>query len=93
MSYRLYRPSFLARTWTARRSYASQTPGTPIWEVFNRKAKHEQKDRAARNVEESRKVDYIKDEVAMRLCERLLVSFTIQPTNPFKYGLIMTTRT
>jgi hypothetical protein len=43
-------------------------------EVFNRKTKHLQKDRAARNVEESRKVDYLKDEVAMRLCERLLVS-------------------
>jgi NADH dehydrogenase [ubiquinone] 1 alpha subcomplex assembly factor 5 len=44
-------------------------------EVFNRKVKHLQKDRAARNVEESRKVDYLKDEVAMRLCERLLVSY------------------
>ena len=43
-------------------------------EVFNRKAKHLQKDRAARNVEQSRNVDYLKDEVAMRLCERLLVS-------------------
>lgn len=32
-----------------------------------------QKDRAARNVEQSRQVDYIKDEVAKRLCERLLV--------------------
>ena len=42
-------------------------------EVFNRKAKHLQKDRAALNVDESRKVDYLKDEVAMRLCERLLV--------------------
>jgi len=42
-------------------------------EVFNRKAKTMQKDRAALNVEEGRKVDYIKDEVAMRLCERLLV--------------------
>lgn len=42
-------------------------------EVFNRQTKHLQKDRAARNVEESRKVDYLKDEVAMRLCERLLV--------------------
>ncbi|KAJ5728485.1 hypothetical protein N7493_004815 [Penicillium malachiteum] len=54
------------------RSYASQTPGNPMLEVFNRKTKHLQKDRAARNVEESRKVDYLKDEVAMRLCERLL---------------------
>lgn len=42
-------------------------------EVFNRKTKQLQKDRAAMNVEESRKVDYLKDEVAMRLCERLLV--------------------
>ncbi|KAJ6018865.1 hypothetical protein N7499_009953 [Penicillium canescens] len=54
------------------RTYASQTPGNPMLEVFNRKTKHLQKDRAARNVEESRKVDYLKDEVAMRLCERLL---------------------
>ena len=70
----LFRPSALARrTFTAARSYASQTPGNPMLEVFNRKTKHMQKDRAARNVEESRKVDYIKDEVAMRLCERLLV--------------------
>jgi NADH dehydrogenase [ubiquinone] 1 alpha subcomplex assembly factor 5 len=56
------------------RTYASQTPGNPMLEVFNRKVKHLQKDRAARNVEESRKVDYLKDEVATRLCERLLVS-------------------
>ncbi|KAJ5239960.1 Methyltransferase type 11 [Penicillium chermesinum] len=54
------------------RTYASQTPGNPMLEVFNRKTKHLQKDRAAQNVEESRKVDYLKDEVAMRLCERLL---------------------
>lgn len=58
---------------TSVRTYASQTPGNPMLEVFNRKTKHLQKDRAARNVEESRKVDYLKDEVAMRLCERLLV--------------------
>lgn len=55
------------------RTYASQTPGNPMVEIFNRKAKHLQKDRAARNVEESRKTDYLKDEVALRLCERLLV--------------------
>lgn len=61
------------------RTYASQTPGNPTLEVFNRKTKHLQKDRAARNVEESRKVDYLKDEVAMRLCERLLVrSWTME---------------
>ena len=55
------------------RSYASQTPGNPMLEIFNRRTKHQQKDRAARNVEESRKTDYLKDEVARRLCERLLV--------------------
>lgn len=59
---------------TTIRKFASQAPGNPVLEVFNRKVKHLQKDRAARNVEESRKVDYLKDEVAMRLCDRLLVS-------------------
>lgn len=67
----LLRPA--ARTAATRRSYASPTPGNPMLEVFNRKAKQLQKDRAAINVEHSRKVDYLKDEVAMRLCERLLV--------------------
>lgn len=57
------------------RAYASQNPGNPMLEVFNRKTKHLQKDRAAQNVEQSRKVDYLKDEVATRLCERLLVGY------------------
>ncbi|KAE8150133.1 S-adenosyl-L-methionine-dependent methyltransferase [Aspergillus avenaceus] len=64
------RPTAFSRPFT--RTYASQTPGNPVLEIFNRKVKHLQKDRAAQNVEESRKTDYIKDEVAMRLCERLL---------------------
>ncbi|OGM42298.1 hypothetical protein ABOM_009091 [Aspergillus bombycis] len=71
----IFRPGiFSPRTFTYRaaRTYASQTPGNPVLEIFNRKVKHIQKDRAAQNVEESRKTDYIKDEVAMRLCERLL---------------------
>lgn len=73
---RASRPSSLTRhAYQTARSYANQTPGNPVFEVFNRKTKHLQKDRAARNVEESRKVDYIKDEVAIRLCERLLVRF------------------
>lgn len=55
------------------RNYAVQTPGRPSLEVFNRTAKRIQKDRAGRNVEQSRKVDYLKDEVALRLCDRLLV--------------------
>ncbi|KAL1964116.1 hypothetical protein VTN77DRAFT_7534 [Rasamsonia byssochlamydoides] len=57
---------------TITRGYAVRSPGKPSLEVFDRKVKHLQKDRAARDVEQSRKVDYLKDEVATRLCERLL---------------------
>lgn len=57
------------------RSYAVQAPGSPTLQVFNRHTKYQQKERAAANVERSRQVDYLKDEVAMRLSERLLVSF------------------
>lgn len=58
---------------TFRRTYAVQTPGSPRFQVFNRRTKWLQKERAASNPEESRVADYLKDEVAMRLCERLLV--------------------
>ncbi|OAX84378.1 hypothetical protein ACJ72_01251 [Emergomyces africanus] len=64
----LFRQHLCAST----RSYAVQTPGTPTLEVFNRRTKLLQKERAGRNVELSRKVDYLKDEVAFRLSERLL---------------------
>lgn len=57
----------------ARRAYAFQAAGAPVFEVFNRKTKWLQKERAAANVEASRQADYLKDEVAVRLCERLLV--------------------
>lgn len=56
-----------------RRWYAVQTPGRPTIEVFNSRTKWLQKERAAKNVETSRNVDYLRDEVASRLCERLLV--------------------
>ncbi|KAF2091817.1 S-adenosyl-L-methionine-dependent methyltransferase [Saccharata proteae CBS 121410] len=55
-----------------RRSYAVQAPGAPTFDVFNRRTKWLQKERAAANVEQSRKVDYLRDETAFRLCERLL---------------------
>lgn len=55
------------------RSYAFQAPGSPTFEVFNRRIKWMQKERAASDVETSRQADYLKDEVATRLCERLLV--------------------
>ncbi|KAG8160155.1 hypothetical protein KVR01_009691 [Diaporthe batatas] len=67
------RPRQLPRVaaWT-RRTFASQAPGSPVFEVFNRRSKWLQKERAAADVEGSRQADYLKDEVAARLCERLL---------------------
>lgn len=53
-----------------RRTYVT-TP--QAFNVFDRKAKLLQKDRAASNVEESRTVDYLKDEIAARVADRLLV--------------------
>ncbi len=55
------------------RTYASQAPGAPSLQVFNRRTKYLQRERAADVIETSRKVDYLKDEIARRLCERLLV--------------------
>ncbi|CAG8983466.1 hypothetical protein HYALB_00000635 [Hymenoscyphus albidus] len=56
------------------RAYATQSlsTGNPAFQVFNRNTKYQQRERAANNVERSRQVDYLKDEVAMRLTERLL---------------------
>ncbi|KAI1148613.1 S-adenosyl-L-methionine-dependent methyltransferase [Nemania diffusa] len=55
-----------------RRSYAFQAAAPPIHQVFNRRTKWMQKERAAQDVENSRISDYLKDEVALRVCERLL---------------------
>ncbi|GKT47145.1 arginine-hydroxylase NDUFAF5, mitochondrial [Colletotrichum spaethianum] len=58
----------------SRRSYAfaSGGGGAQAFQVFNRRTKWLQKERAASNLESSRQADYLKDEVANRLCERLL---------------------
>ncbi|KAI0442856.1 S-adenosyl-L-methionine-dependent methyltransferase [Xylaria telfairii] len=56
----------------ARRSYAFQAAAPPAYQVFNRHTKWSQKERAARDVENSRTADYLRDEVAIRVCERLL---------------------
>ncbi len=53
-------------------------------QVFNDNTKHLQRERAAADVEASRRVDYLRDEVADRLCERLLVHF---PNPHFIYCL------
>ena len=68
------------------RCYAVQAPGAPTMEVFSNQHKWMQKERAAANVEASRSVDYLRDEVASRLCERVLVRSLlpalVQPTFP-----------
>lgn len=60
------------RSRSFRRGYAVQAPGAPTLEVFNQHIKHLQKERAAKNAEQSRQSDYLKDEVAQRLVDRLL---------------------
>ncbi|KAL1892551.1 hypothetical protein Cpir12675_004479 [Ceratocystis pirilliformis] len=54
------------------RGFASHASPSPQFQIFNRRTKWHQKERAARNVQDSRQADYLKDEVAIRLCERLL---------------------
>jgi hypothetical protein len=69
----IVRPLFSQNFSRQIRSYAIQAPGAPTLQVFNRKTKILQKNRSARDPERSRQTDYLKDEVAMRLSERLLV--------------------
>ncbi|KAI4190570.1 MAG: hypothetical protein L6R41_000722 [Letrouitia leprolyta] len=66
----LPRPA-LRRRLPQSRPYAIQS-GSPSLQVFNPNTKYIQKERAAANAESSRRVDYLRDEVASRLCERLL---------------------
>ncbi|KAF2802955.1 S-adenosyl-L-methionine-dependent methyltransferase [Mytilinidion resinicola] len=54
------------------RGYAIQAPGAPTLDIFSSQTKWLQKERAAADVQASRDVDYLRDEVASRLCERLL---------------------
>ena len=61
------------------RHYAMQGPVAPMFQVFNDNTKQLQRERAAADVEASRRVDYLRDEVASRLCERLLV-LSLTPT-------------
>ena len=56
------------------RLYATQAAGNPALQVFDRHVKLLQKERAASNTNASRQTDYLKDEVAQRLCGRLLVT-------------------
>ncbi|KAF3078474.1 hypothetical protein TWF569_002498 [Orbilia oligospora] len=49
----------------------ARTGSAGAFQIFDRSVKRLQRDRAAKNAEESRKVDYLRDEVANRLVERL----------------------
>ena len=53
--------------------HALHTGAAPSLHVFNDNSKYLQKERAAADAEGSRKVDYLRDEAASRLTERLLV--------------------
>ncbi|OAQ98601.1 hypothetical protein LLEC1_03933 [Akanthomyces lecanii] len=55
-----------------RRPYAVASSAAPRFQVFNRRTKWLQKERAGANVQAGRQADYLKDEVAMRVAERLL---------------------
>ena len=74
----LPRPAIRRRLHLSRR-YAVQAPGAPTLQIFNSHTKYLQKERAASDPEASRKVDYLRDEVASRLCERLLVFNSLLP--------------
>lgn len=56
----------------------SRTGGAGSFQIFDRHVKRLQRDRAATNAEESRNVDYLRDEVANRLVERLYAIFIIR---------------
>ena len=65
----------------ALRGYASHAPGAPPLQVFNGESKFLQRERAAADPGASRRVDYLRDELAARLCDRLLVILSA----PFSY--------
>ncbi|GJJ69721.1 NADH dehydrogenase [ubiquinone] 1 alpha subcomplex assembly factor 5 [Entomortierella parvispora] len=70
-------PTLASRCIRASRFYATAPPTNnktvpATFQVFDRKAKRLQKERAASDVELSRQVDYVKDEVAFRVVDRLL---------------------
>ncbi|KAF5536810.1 methyltransferase [Fusarium mexicanum] len=68
----LSQPASLYHHISNQRFYAVQAAGAPRFQVFNRHTKWLQKERAGVNSEQSREADYLKDEVAIRVSERLL---------------------
>jgi hypothetical protein len=75
-SFSLYRSIFSVKLFSYIKKYstaANQQPISSAFTVFNRETKRIQRDRSSINIEESRKVDYLKDEIAYRMVDRLLV--------------------
>ena len=70
---RSWRSQLSACSRGARFRFVSTSSGSPSLQVFNDKIKWLQRERSAVNAKSSREVDYLRDEVAIRLCERLLV--------------------
>lgn len=80
---------FRQTTLAGRRAYASVSSSSPInpnsvgpYQVFDRDAKRMQKNRSATKLggEASRTVDYVREEVADRMVERLMVGSIISRT-------------
>ena len=71
----LYRPATChSSRWGLRaQRWASASSAGSSLEVFDDNIKQLQRERSAANFEASRNVDYLRDEIALRLCERLLV--------------------
>ncbi|KAK7203283.1 hypothetical protein BZA70DRAFT_74926 [Myxozyma melibiosi] len=64
----------LMLTTPSRRGFSSSRPASvDAMQVFNREVKRKQRDRAAMNAENSRTVDYLRNEIANRLIERMLL--------------------
>lgn len=74
------------------RPYAISAPGPATLQVFNDHTKHLQRERSAADPEGSRKVDYLRTEVAARLTERLLVRRFSHSTFHDRLKLILATR-
>ncbi|KAK2591174.1 hypothetical protein QQS21_011130 [Conoideocrella luteorostrata] len=70
--HRISQPCSTSVRVSSRRTYAIHSSSAPRFQVFNRRTKWLQKERVASRPEESRQADYLKDEVAIRVSERLL---------------------
>lgn len=62
------------------RRYALRTPAAQTLQVFDDRKKYLQRERSVTDVGASRRVDYLRDEVATRLAERLSVSCSLHLT-------------